>query len=67
MAMNSTYRALMKAGFNRMNFPRLHDIMFITEPEAAAVYTARHYRDELSQTTLQVCWILMERPLFLES
>ncbi|KAI4955558.1 hypothetical protein J4E91_001419 [Alternaria rosae] len=53
MAMNSTYRALMKAGFNRTNFPRLQDVMFVTEPEAAAVYTARHYRDELAQTTLQ--------------
>jgi len=55
--MNSTYRALMTAGFNRTNFPKLRDVMFITEPEAAAVYTARHYRDELAQTTLRVCSI----------
>jgi hypothetical protein len=54
MAMNSTYRALIKAGFNRTSFPKLQDIMFITEPEAAALYTARHYRDEVAQTTLQV-------------
>jgi hypothetical protein len=54
MAMNSTYRALMKAGFNRDNFPNLHDVMFITEPEAAARYTARHYRDEMAQEFLEV-------------
>jgi hypothetical protein len=63
MAMNSTYRALMKAGFNRSNFPKLQDVMFITEPEAAAIYTARHYRDELAQVTLQVCLIRPEKPL----
>jgi hypothetical protein len=54
MAMNSTYRALTKAGFNRENFPNLQDVMFITEPEAAALYTARHYRDEMSQEFLEV-------------
>jgi molecular chaperone DnaK (HSP70) len=54
MAMNSTYRALTKAGFNREKFPNLHDVMFITEPEAAALYTARHYRDEMSQDFLEV-------------
>ena len=45
-----------------MNFPRLQDIMFITESEAAAVYTARHYRDELAQTILQVSQTLPEKP-----
>jgi hypothetical protein len=54
MAMNSTYRALTKAGFNRESFPNLQDVMFITEPEAAALYTARHYRDEMSQEFLEV-------------
>jgi hypothetical protein len=54
MAMNSTYRALMTAGFNAENFPRLQDIMFITEPEAAAQYTARHYRDEERNVFLEV-------------
>jgi hypothetical protein len=54
MAMNSTYRALMKAGFNRVKFPRLQDVMFITEPEAAALYTARHYRDEMAHDILEV-------------
>lgn len=53
MAMNSTFRALFKAGFNRESFPRLEDVMFITEPEAAALYTARHYRDELGERFLK--------------
>jgi len=57
MAMNSAYRALTKAGFNRENFPNLQDVMFITEPEAAALYTARHYRDEMSQEVLEVCYM----------
>jgi hypothetical protein len=53
----------MKAGFNRSNFPKLQDVMFITEPEAAAIYTARHYRDELAQITLQVRLIRSEKPM----
>jgi hypothetical protein len=52
--MNSTYRALTKAGFNRDNFPKLQPIMFITDPEAAALYTARYYRDEKEEEFLQV-------------
>lgn len=54
MAMNSTYRALTNAGFNRNNFPRLQDVMFITESEAAAHYVARFYRDERGQEFLKV-------------
>ncbi|KAJ4365713.1 hypothetical protein N0V83_008333 [Neocucurbitaria cava] len=53
MAQNSTYRALTKAGFNRANFPRLQDILFITESEAAALYVARYYRDEKGQEFLK--------------
>ncbi|KAH7085513.1 hypothetical protein BKA63DRAFT_598156 [Paraphoma chrysanthemicola] len=53
MAMNSTYRALSKAGFNRANFPRLQEVMFITESEAAAHYVARFYRDERGQEFLK--------------
>lgn len=44
----------MTAGFNAENFPRLQNIMFITEPEAAAQYTARHYRDEERNVFLEV-------------
>lgn len=54
MAMNSTYRALSKAGFNQKNFPRLQEVMFITESEAAAHYVARFYRDERGQEFLKV-------------
>jgi hypothetical protein len=54
MAMNSTYRALTKAGFNQKNFPKLQDVMFITESEAAAHYVARFYRDEKRQDILKV-------------
>jgi hypothetical protein len=53
MARNSTYRAVTKAGFNKRTFPRLEDIMFITEPEAAAIYTARYF-DELNEQFLKV-------------
>lgn len=54
MAMNSTFRALTKAGFNHAKFPRLEEVMFITEPEAAALYTTRYYRDEKAEEFLKV-------------
>jgi hypothetical protein len=54
MAMNSTYRALTRAGFNQTNFPRLQNVMFITESEAAAHYVARFYRDTRGQEFLKV-------------
>ncbi|KAF3050005.1 hypothetical protein E8E11_009658 [Didymella keratinophila] len=53
IAKNSTYRAITKAGFNRSNFPRLKDVMFMTESEAAALYTARFFRDERGQEFLR--------------
>lgn len=59
MAMNSTYRALTKAGFNHDNFMKLQDVMFITEPEAAAQYTARHYRDEERNEFLEVSFVYL--------
>jgi hypothetical protein len=55
MAMNSTYRAMTKAGFNQINFPKLQDVMFITESEAAALYVTRHYSDEKGHAFLKVC------------
>lgn len=54
MAMNSTFRALSKAGFNHTKFPRLEEVMFITEPEAAAVFTTRYYKDTQAQEFLKV-------------
>jgi len=53
-ALNSTYRAITGAGFNRANFPRLNDVMFITESEAAARYTVRHYKEEKAVEFLNV-------------
>jgi len=65
IAMNSTYRALAKAGFSQVNFPKLRDVMFITNPEAAVIYTARYYRDDLAQTTLQVRRKRLEKRLLI--
>ncbi|KAI9773911.1 MAG: hypothetical protein M1840_006137 [Geoglossum simile] len=44
-AKNSTFRALTRAGFNKDTFPQLKDILLISEPEAAAIYTARYLRE----------------------
>ncbi|KAF2201018.1 actin-like ATPase domain-containing protein [Delitschia confertaspora ATCC 74209] len=51
-AINSTYRALSKAGFNSTTFPKLKEVIFVTEPEAAAIYTARYLRDTQGQEVL---------------
>jgi len=52
--MNSTYRALRKAGFNQESFPKLKEIIFVTEPEAAAIYSARYLKDTMGQDFLKV-------------
>ena len=52
-AMNKTYRAVTQAGFNSTTFPKLADTMFITEPEAAAVYASRYF-DDLDEQFLTV-------------
>jgi hypothetical protein len=44
----------MKAGFNREFFPRLSEVIFVTEPEAAAIYTARYLKQETGQEYLTV-------------
>ena len=44
-AKNSTFRAIRGAGFDTSNFPQLRDLMLVSEPEAAAVYTARSERE----------------------
>ncbi|KAF2095053.1 actin-like ATPase domain-containing protein [Rhizodiscina lignyota] len=38
-ARNRTFQAVTQAGFDQMNFPTLHQIIFVSEPEAAALYT----------------------------
>lgn len=52
-AMNSTYRALRKVGFNQESFPKLKEIIFVTEPVAAAIYTARYLKDTMGQDFLK--------------
>lgn len=42
------------AGFNETTFPRLGDIRFVTEPEAAAIYTTRYLRDTVGGDVLRV-------------
>ncbi|OAL29037.1 hypothetical protein AYO22_02473 [Fonsecaea multimorphosa] len=61
-AKNSTFRALTNAGFNEEYFPRLASVIFITEPEAAATYTARYLKDEIQQIFLKPnsCFILCD-------
>ncbi|OAP64492.1 hypothetical protein AYL99_00464 [Fonsecaea erecta] len=61
-AKNSTFRALTNAGLNQSYFPRLSTIMFITEPEAAAIYTARYLKDEINEIFLKPnsCFILCD-------
>ncbi|KAF2658712.1 hypothetical protein K491DRAFT_755999 [Lophiostoma macrostomum CBS 122681] len=44
-AMNSTYRASTKAGFNHHYFPMLKEVIFVTESEAAAIYTTRYLKN----------------------
>jgi hypothetical protein len=46
MAKNATIRAIRRAGFNEDNFPNLQEYIMVTEPEAAAAYTARTLRAE---------------------
>ena len=52
--MNSTYRALTAAGFNTESFPKLEEVILVTEPEAAAQYTAKFVRDSIGYEFLKV-------------
>jgi hypothetical protein len=54
MAKNSTIRAIRAAGFNETNFPNLQELIMVTEPEAAAVYTARVLKKDLGGEFLKV-------------
>jgi hypothetical protein len=42
------------AGFNESTFPNLGDIIMVTEPEAAAIYTARYLKERLGEEFLKV-------------
>ncbi|KAF2188028.1 actin-like ATPase domain-containing protein [Zopfia rhizophila CBS 207.26] len=61
-ARNSTYRALTEAGFNKNSFPNLSDVIFVTEPEAAAIYTARYLKEKEATEFLKEreCFILCD-------
>jgi hypothetical protein len=50
-ARNSTFRAMTKAGFNRETFPNLDKVILVTEPEAAAFYTARYVKEVMTAGT----------------
>lgn len=39
------FKAISKAGFNTTNLPTLKDIMMVSEPEAAALFTAQDLKD----------------------
>ncbi|ORY13860.1 hypothetical protein BCR34DRAFT_253204 [Clohesyomyces aquaticus] len=60
-AKNSTFKAIREAGFNESAFPRLERYVMVTEPEAAALYTAR-YLKEMEDEDLRVkdCFILCD-------
>lgn len=42
------------AGFNSITFPKLRDIVMVTEPEAAAIYTARYLKEKHGRDFLKV-------------
>jgi hypothetical protein len=42
-AQNLTFRAVNKAGFTKKYFKGLRDIIFVTEPEAAALYSIKWF------------------------
>lgn len=44
-ARNATFKALSDAGFNASRFPTMRDMIMVTEPEAAAYFTARHLQE----------------------
>ncbi|KAF2168394.1 hypothetical protein M409DRAFT_53083 [Zasmidium cellare ATCC 36951] len=43
---NSMFKAISKAGFNSEQLPTLKDIMVVSEPEAAALFTAQDLKDQ---------------------
>ncbi|KIW07496.1 uncharacterized protein PV09_01461 [Verruconis gallopava] len=45
-AKNSTYRAVINAGFNQKNFRNMKKVFMVTEPEAAALYAIRWLKED---------------------
>lgn len=52
--MNATFRAISKAGLNKAKFPALREVIFVSESEAAALFTARFIRESLGFDFLRV-------------
>jgi hypothetical protein len=61
-AKNSTFRAVRKAGFNEENFPGLDQIIMVSEPEAAAIFTTRFLTKDKKKHFLKLgeCFVLCD-------
>ncbi|KUJ14621.1 actin-like ATPase domain-containing protein [Mollisia scopiformis] len=61
-ARNSTIRAIKEAGFNELTYPNLENIIMVTEPVAAAIYTARHLKEDKKVEFLKEgeCFVLCD-------
>jgi hypothetical protein len=53
-AKNAIFRALTRAGFTKDTFPKLGETLVVSEPEAAAIYTARYLKDRDGADFLKV-------------
>ncbi|KAN0102782.1 hypothetical protein V8E51_011095 [Hyaloscypha variabilis] len=60
-AKNSTIRAIRHAGFNERNFPNLQRLLLVTEPEAAAIYTAQYLKQQEAELLREKeCFVLCD-------
>jgi hypothetical protein len=53
-AKNLTFQAINKAGFTKNYFKGLKDITFVTEQEAAALYSIKYFMADDNEEFLQV-------------
>lgn len=51
-AKNLTFQAVNKAGFTKRYFRGLRDIVFMTAPEAAALYSIRYFMAEEEESEI---------------
>ncbi|KAG0645461.1 hypothetical protein D0Z07_8512 [Hyphodiscus hymeniophilus] len=61
-ATNSTLRAIASAGLDESSYPSLRNVMVVTEPEAAALFTARSLKEDKNTDFLRPndCFILCD-------
>ncbi|KAK0125658.1 hypothetical protein ONS95_000339 [Cadophora gregata] len=61
-AKNSYYQALRYAGLNKDNFPRMSNILLVSEAEAAAAYTARYLKESCGTDILKLreCFLVCD-------